>query len=288
MGETPTGPQISPPELVIARPITWPARRPTAPLELPTLSTGGAVLGLALVGLLLVTTFVIAVVIAVGQSLLGGDPLDRLGQSGLLMIDKWTNALLALAVAGLFARAWRLPVAAFGLRWDRFDEQLIWGFGTLGGAYAGLVLSSIGVMLYVALHPELQHDLSDRLEVLSELSQTDFLGTALLLVAVAIHEEILFRGLLIPLLRRLGCGWAVAVAASTAVFAVLHLSQGALAVPQVFCVGLALGAFFVWSRSLLAVMVAHFAFDLLQLQLAKLLLPWLADAADVPLQLGIG
>ncbi len=100
------------------------------------------------------------------------------------------------------------------------------------------------------------------------------LVTVALLVPVAIHEETLFRGLLIPYLHRVGLGWPVAVLVSAAVFAALHITQGWLALPQIFAVGLILGGFFIWSRSLLAVMIAHFLFDLIQTELARFLLPW--------------
>jgi membrane protease YdiL (CAAX protease family) len=149
---------------------------------------------------------------------------------------------------------------------------------TLGGVFAASVFSSVLVMVLVAVFPRLQADLSNRLRFVSAVTDIDLLGAVTLLVAVAIHEEVLFRGLFIPYLRRLGCGWFGALAISAGVFGGLHYSQGFLAIPQIFCVGLTLGAFYMWSRSLTAVMLAHFLYDLTMFQLAPVVLRWAEQA----------
>jgi membrane protease YdiL (CAAX protease family) len=70
-----------------------------------------------------------------------------------------------------------------------------------------------------------------------------------------------------------GCGWTGAILLSSALFASLHIAQGWLGIVQIFPVGLALAVFFVLTRSLTAVILAHFLFDLVQTQLARLLWP---------------
>jgi membrane protease YdiL (CAAX protease family) len=111
-----------------------------------------------------------------------------------------------------------------------------------------------------------------------ELLPVHSLGlTIALMVPVAVHEELIFRGLLLPYLRRIGWPWWLAIAASSGTFAVLHVAQGWLAIIQVFGISVVLATFFVLSRSLLSVIAAHFLFDVLQTQLARVLLPHIEE-----------
>jgi membrane protease YdiL (CAAX protease family) len=280
MGDTPLPEEQLLADMIFARPIALPS---TAALSLPhdllTLSRRAALCGVGLVvGLLLAMTVIslavgLAYYVVTGHASPAADAL-----APLIAVDKWLNATAALATLVLFARYHRLTLRAFGIRGDHGPRQAAWGLAALGGVYGALLLSAACTLVLVAVFPQLEADLSSRLKFLWLFSTGGFLSTVLLLVPVAIHEEIVFRGLLLPLLHRLGCRWGLAVLISTLVFASLHLSQGWLAIPQVFLVGLALSLFFLWSRSLLAVMAAHFLFDLLQLQLAQALRPLLEQA----------
>ena len=191
------------------------------------------------------------------------------------IVDKWTSALLALACAASLLRWHSLSPASFGLHVERFAAQTAWGIAALVAVYVAFGLSLVAVTILIAAVPSLQQDLAARGEFLALLPVHDTLGAILLLIPVAIHEELLFRGLLLPYLRRVGCSWTAAVLVSAAIFASLHVTQGWLAIPQIFCVAVALGTVFVVSRSLSAVMIAHFLFDFLQLQLIRVLWPWL-------------
>ena len=281
MGESPLPSVGLPPDVIFARPITPPSlATPEAPLTLPTLPRRAAVLGLGFVLLLLLAMVLVSGAVWLGFYAIthATEPSDE-ALVPLIAVDKWINAALTLGALLFFARYHRLTLRAFGIRCDHAGRQAAWGLAALGGVYGALLLSVVFTIVLVALWPELEPDLASRLRFLELMSGGGFLGTVLMLVPVAIHEEILFRGLLMPLLHRLGGPWSVAVVISTLVFAALHVSQGWLAIPQVFLVGLALSLFFLWSRSLLAVIVAHFLFDLLQLQLAQVMLPFMERAA---------
>ncbi len=195
--------------------------------------------------------------------------------SPALIVTKVFDALLLLTFALYFLRRNRLPPSAFGAQLDRLGRQFLWGLLALAALYVALVPSIGLITLLVTLFPQLAPDLEHRTEFLNLLPLHSLASTVVLLVPVAIHEELLFRGLLIPYLHRLGLRWPGAVLLSTVVFALLHVTQGWLAIPQIFAVGLVLGAFLVWSRSLLAVMIAHFCFDLIQTEAARFLLPWI-------------
>ena len=273
-----------PPDTVLARPVVTyvvapPA--PAAPLELPTLSRASAAAGTGLVVLALAVTLLFSVAGGLGLDLvlrvLHRDAPSPMLLHTVIIVDKWISAALVLLFTVFLLRYYHLRPAAFGVRRDQLSTQAAWGLATLFGVYAAFAVSLAAVVVLLLLNPRLQEDLTNRAEFLGLLPVNSVLGAIALLIPVAIHEELLFRGLLIPFLRRLGLGWTWAIVASAAFFAVLHIGQGWLAIPQVFFIGIALGAFFVLSRSLLAVMIAHFCFDFAQLQLIRVLQPWMEE-----------
>jgi membrane protease YdiL (CAAX protease family) len=168
----------------------------------------------------------------------------------------------------------------FRLSWHRPARQALWAGSALLAIYAVFLLFVVAITIVVLYYPELEKDdLARRIEFLKLMPANSTLEILLLLIPVAIEEELLFRGLLIPYLHRVGCTWTVAILISTAVFAVLHFNQGWLGIIQVFGVGAVLGTCFVLTRSLLAVVLAHFVFDFLQLQLARAVKPWLEEVS---------
>ncbi|MCK4342704.1 MAG: CPBP family intramembrane metalloprotease [Phycisphaerae bacterium] len=281
MGDPPVEPDSQSPRVIPARPITQPGfihRLTQHPrLDLTTLSRRDAALDLALVlmvGLVAPWGYQLAVVLLIGLDSAGEPP------AALLVIGKYFDALLVIALAGYFIYRQRLAAAAFGLQLNRLNHQVLWSAPTLAAMYAVMLPTVLAIAALVQLFPALEEDLENRREMMEFITKPALAELILLLIPVAIHEELLFRGLLIPYLRRAGCGWGLAIFISTAIFAVLHVTQGWLGVIQIFGVGAVLGVFFVLSRSLLAVIIAHFLFDLLQTQLARFLLPWLEDLAE--------
>jgi len=258
---------------VAARPVFAPMT-PAAPrpLELDHVSRRDALWDLSLV-------VVVALLFPVGLNLAGhlfaGAEQARWPAEGYFTAAKWLDALLVVVLTAYLVRRHHLSSAAFGLQTEALGRQVLWAAGTLVGAYAALIPTVMMIGLLVLLFPELHRDLDRRLEFIEVIPIHRMGDTLLLLGAVAIHEELLFRGLLMPYLRRVGCGWGGAVVVSASLFAALHVAQGWLGIVQVFPIGVALAVFFVLSRSLLAVILAHFAFDFLQFQLIRVLLPWI-------------
>jgi membrane protease YdiL (CAAX protease family) len=233
---------------VVARPLGITPPSPPSDLELPHIRRGDALLDLALV-------FLAAIVVKVGP---------------LVIIQTWCQAGLAGALLLYFVLRHGIRSASFGLRRDRVGLQVLWGIGTLVGVYGAVFTSGLLVVVIYLVSPELEDDLTKRLEF-AEQMPVDSLGTSLiLLLAVALNEEIVFRGLLLPYLRRVLGSWWWAGALSALVFASLHVpQQGLLGGLQIFAVGAMLAVFFVLSRSLLAVTLAHLLFDFLQFQLSR-------------------
>lgn len=278
------------PEIVAARPLAAltpldelrpltarPARAPRLDLSLLTRGAAALDLGLVVVAALLLPIGTPLVLGALAGSEAGLS--SRYPSHGVLIVEKYLEALLVVVLLAYLVYRHRLPAQAFGLQTHRLGRQFAWGAAALGGTYAAMMASVIPVAMLVWFVPQTQQDLTERAKFMQILPIQDVLASILLLVPVAIHEEVLFRALLIPYLRRLTGNWTLAIALSTVLFAALHITQGWLAVLQILLVGAALASFYVWSRSLLAVILAHFAFDFLQLQVARLLLPFIEKYA---------
>jgi membrane protease YdiL (CAAX protease family) len=193
---------------------------------------------------------------------------------------KWCEAGLAAGLLAFFMFRHRLRPAAFGLRRDGLGGQALWGLGALAGIYAALLASAIILVPLYLLFPAAEGELQRRVEFVEAMPVDQIATTIVLLIAVAVHEEVVFRGLLLPYLRRLFGSWWVAGTLSALVFALLHVPhQGLFGGIQVLGIAAVLTVFFVRSRSLLTVIFAHLLFDFLQFQLLRVL-PNLQDLLD--------
>lgn len=284
MTEPPQGPSPIP-GVVYARPVSLTAAPKPPRFDLSRLTRRAAALDLALV-------LLVALVVPFGMQLVAllvmspGAAME-MPPPALLMVSKCLEALLVGGLAAYLLWRHNLPGAALGVRADGWAAQLGWSLATLVGVYVAFFCGLVLISGLVLLIPAWQTDLEARRDFIDVIFQFEQYELVLMLVAVAIHEELLFRGLLIPYLRRIGCGWTVAVLISTTIFALLHGAQGWLGIAQIFWVGAALGIFFVLSRSLPAVVFAHLVFDLLQVQLARLI-PWVDELARAAEQAGGG
>lgn len=181
-----------------------------------------------------------------------------------------TPALLANVVLsqGLFGTllvlmGWytQIPAQAFGLS----SETL-----TVGAVGTGL---AVGVVLYglnaTAAAVARWRGLSTPSTLREALAPETAAGWAILLVVVlpiiAGFEELLFRGALIGVVHA-GFGvspWLLAVGSSVA-FALGHGAQGRLGIVVTGLLGLGLAATFIWTGSLLVVVVAHYVVNALE------------------------
>ncbi len=267
-------PPVPPPDpsIITARPVKFPtlplasAMLPPSPLSLPSLMRREAALDLGLAVLvLLIVPFGLPLIVA--QVTTQGTDLEL--DSAVLTMRKWFDALLAAGLTAYLILRHHVPAACFGLRRGRWGHQLGWAALGLASIYAYLLASALVILALLALFPPLEKEITQRLEVIKLMPVSSLWLTVLLLVPVAIHEELVFRALLVPYLRRLTGRWWIAILISSLVFGALHFTQGQLGALQVVGVGLVLAIIFVVSRSLLAVVVAHFVFDFMQFQLIR-------------------
>jgi membrane protease YdiL (CAAX protease family) len=258
-------PGAAPPRpLPYARPI---APHPENPLHLRDVSLRDAALDGSLV-------FVTAVVVQHFPTLtaLFEGPLEPEGDLGaFVVLVKWAEVLLVSALAAYFVLHNRVRPACYGIGLDHLGRQLGWALLTLLTVYAYMIFSALVIVLVLGEGAVGAEEFRERVRFMQRLPLDSAALTVVLMVGVAIGEELLFRGLLLTYVRRLSGSWVVAVAVTSFLFGVLHIPQGLLAVAQITGMAAVLGVFFILSRSLLAVIVAHFLFNLIQVQLMSLL-----------------
>jgi membrane protease YdiL (CAAX protease family) len=249
-------------ELPVARaaarvPLPVAPARPVNPL-LPTQSRGDALLDLALVfGVL---AFV---------SLQGVFTPLRLDDEQSELVR--TMAPASTATVGLFGvlllrvllRRNRQPLESVGLTLRGWPLDVLLGVGCAIGVLALVFVGSALVQIYL---PQLVEEMDTSRQNIQEALPPMSPGTILALtLMVALYEEVLFRGFLLTRLRRLLGSWWAAISAGAAMFALLHLYEGALAVLPIVFLSVVLSVMFVWRRSLVAPMVTHFVFNLAML-----------------------
>lgn len=157
----------------------------------------------------------------------------------------------------------------FGLSIDDLPKQIVLSLGALVAiaAWMGVFLVGLALVTHGGDPHWLEEQAKERERFTEMLPLGSTLMTVLLLIPVAVHEELLFRGLLLPLGRRVLGSWTAAIAFSAGLFAVLHITQGWLAVPQIFGLAVIFSLTFLLGRSLVPVILAHFLFDFGMFQL---------------------
>ncbi len=202
----------------------------------------------------------------------------RWTREAALVFEKSVSAAVGIALLTFAAWRTRSPHEAFGLTAQRPGLQIGVGLATVPVIY--LVMVAVGVAaLVVSLlaGADVESEAEQRFETLRDLPLGSFAISIPLLLAVAIHEEAVFRGLLLPLTRRLTGSWIAAVILTSLLFGLLHFAQGMMAMIQITGISIVLSIAFYVSRSLWAVIGAHFVFDLIQFQLIHVLAQWMDE-----------
>lgn len=265
------------PSVVVARPLGPPPPQPE-PLHLTELPRSSAAFHLVLIGLLLLG-LPLVLDTGFGTLLEEASPPEGVQPSAkrfytILIVRKWIDALLAVGLAGYLVMQTGVTAGGVGLRRKHLGRQFAWTIPALGATYTAFAVTAVLVWNLMPYVPGMEEDVRRRTELFALMPLDDALAGVLLMVPVAVHEEVLFRGLMLPHLRRVGCPWGVAILLSSAVFAVLHVTQGWVGVMQVFVLGLVFSSTFVITRSLLTVVSAHLLFNLIQLQVMRFVMQW--------------
>jgi membrane protease YdiL (CAAX protease family) len=192
---------------------------------------------------------------------------------GLRIDFMWTEVVPALvaaaAVVGLGAlllRLQRLSGAAIGLRREGVESQVLWGVAAAVATYAVVFAWSwlsffVRWLLWKSGHGHAAWLLRPS-DPWARLDTNATVGSVLILwLAVAIGEEVLYRGLLLPRLHRVAGRWWVAVLGTSLVFGAGHLGGGLVYALAAFLMSVVWCLVFIRSRSLLAVVAGHFLYN---------------------------
>jgi membrane protease YdiL (CAAX protease family) len=167
----------------------------------------------------------------------------------------------------LLWRDGRLHAAGFARRKLRF----VAGYGALGWVCCMIAIWSLAIAVAVLIAAFGADPSTTGGDASYELT----VGTALAGLAVALTagfgEEVVFRAYAISRMQEAGYSRRAALVVPWAVFAVLHLYQGPIAVVLIGAVAAVFVWLYQWQRSIWPVMVAHALFDITQLLLAAAL-----------------
>jgi len=196
-------------------------------------------------------------------------PVEKRGY--LIYVSVLIQGLLALGlIAGTLwvsGQSWR----TIGFTWRKtLGHEAGWAALGLMAVYGILLLSGVALMFL----PEeyVNQIVQERKELFETFPAIPFAAVATVMMFVGIYEEVLFRGLILTRLRLvLGDwrgNWATAVVLSSALFGVLHLYEGYVAVVQIALVSLVFSVLFIYRGSLIAPILAHAAFNTINMTLA--------------------
>lgn len=142
------------------------------------------------------------------------------------------------------------------------------------GISAGAILALFAPLVMIRNRPGFREKVAkafSRLSFFLPYTRTEQLWFFPLCITAGICEEILFRGFLIHYFRSspFGLSIAAALAASTVVFAIQHLYQGAIGVGQTGVLGAIFGIVFLITGNLILPMILHAAVDVRALLLVR-------------------
>lgn len=128
----------------------------------------------------------------------------------------------------------------------------------------GMIFATLGLLALVwpTVLEQMQENASGLLEMIPRASPLGFLFMAL---TIGIYEEVLFRGFIMPRLRRATGSWVAAVILSSAIFTALHAAEqtpAALIIVSILSVSFSVVT--IWHRSIVPAIVAHALFDFSQ------------------------
>ncbi len=176
-----------------------------------------------------------------------------------------SNGLLLIVFALIVATTWRLPgrsIIALGFDWPVWNAYVILFLIMIGLFY------SFDLFLQYGLRRWREKTYRERNKIFSFIpaDSNEMIHFAFLALAAGIGEELIFRGFLIHYLifwtGNSMNGIAVACLFSSALFAFLHGYQGFRSMLKIFFLSLMFCGVFVFSQSLLIVILVHALIDI--------------------------
>ena len=258
----------APAAVPLARPIGYteaPAHRPGASEILLADSSKTSAwidIGILAIGLVAAELVIVRIMgLVVGGEVLAQDPLDRDVERMLNIAGVGMRAAAALAIIWLVL-LWRGQTChSIGLGRRHLGLNVL--IGSFTPALIGCVILGINLSLLL-VWPEAMRQMTENaarlMELVPRLKPHEFV---ILMATVGIYEEIVFRGFLMPRLRRALGSWTAAVLISTSIFTALHATeQTPVALFHICLLSLALSLITIWRRSIVPAVIAHALFNL--------------------------
>ncbi len=228
---------------------------------------GRALIDLAVVGLLFVRLGLAGeglLLILWGVPIGGTEPVPAAVRRDLLVptLAMRTAITIALLTGLLLFR--REGMRSIGVTRRALGVNLLLGLGTMLAA-CGLIYPALLILgvAWPGFAEQMQENAGRILEAFPKLG---FGGLTAVCATVGVYEELLFRGFLLPRLRRITGSWTLAVLVSTAIFTSLHMiDQTLAAMVAVTILSLIFSVVTIWRRSIIPAIVGHMLFDLSQL-----------------------
>lgn len=258
------------PEVPLARPILSESPRRGTELLLLDLPTrhAWADLGWLLLGLLLVEFLLGGVLHAVasGYYELSLDQMKDADPAVRRVLLAWNLGLRAsgwLLVVALICRRRAQGLAAVGLHRNRWLPDVGLGLLSLFAVYG--FMFTVLILLQLAF-PEIRKQFEQNVtEITSNVPRLQLYQFGLVAILVGWYEEVLFRGFLMPRLRRATGSWVTAILLNSAVFTALHMIDQTLAAAILIgFLSIVFSVVTMLRRSLLPAIVAHALFDFSQ------------------------
>jgi membrane protease YdiL (CAAX protease family) len=182
---------------------------------------------------------------------------------GITVVLGWSVVALGLWLWLRFRRSWRPEWWGGHAPWSTWKASAVGVAGALGGFFLMQAVVVVGTLITGAEPPE-----QEIFELLDDPLLAWVIGATAVLAAPVI-EEIVFRGVVMDVLRR-RWGWWTSAIVQAAIFSAIHIET--LASATMFLALALLGFIFAWLRrvtgSLVAPIAAHLVFNLVSLGLS--------------------
>lgn len=177
------------------------------------------------------------------------------------------NSMLLFILAGVIPFAWALGTRRRGLQGTLDFLWLRWRWRHLAEGF-GWFIAVIATVLVIVMAEYALFGQPAENELLQQLQGLAIPVAVLVAVTAGVGEEILFRGVLLRLMR--DSWWGVGVQA--VLFGFAHAGYGTLTqVLAPLAIGVLFGVVVKWRRSLWVVIIAHTLYDLMALLLPRFL-----------------
>ena len=174
----------------------------------------------------------------------------------------YSNGLMLFIGALLVITSWNIserPWSALGIEWIQ-SNPIVWILSIT------ILFFYFGDILYGYINKNYLKSRMDEMQYIIPVNWDEFKPYIFLAFSAGICEEIVFRGFLITYIFHyigdMPYGQEIAMVIPALVFSLSHLYQGWWAVLKIFIIALLFGAIFIFSGSLILVILIHIFIDL--------------------------